>query len=238
VQDTSGFYTNERVYYVDDESWREDASIPGDGMAQHSINLAEFGFSEEQVYVAFRLMTPDPGGYMLGIDNFRFELLNRLTFQVKNEEGEELENIAVYIENDSLVTNQDGETAKLLVNGSYEYLVVHDDYKGVSGEIELNNSDTTLNITLEENTNATSTFALRNNEVKVFPNPAETFFYIEYRNNQPGKLEIFDMQGRKIKVRSLFNTRNKINISNMEPGVYLLKIQKETDFDILRFIKK
>lgn len=56
----SGFV---RRYY--DEQVGED--VGGEGIADHQLNLSQF--AGQEVYIAFRLMTPNPGGDRLAIDN-------------------------------------------------------------------------------------------------------------------------------------------------------------------------
>lgn len=60
---------NGSLLRVVDESWRTTADIPGDGIKSRRLYLSEHGFKNQDVYVAFRLMTPSPGGSSLGIDN-------------------------------------------------------------------------------------------------------------------------------------------------------------------------
>jgi len=59
--------TGKLVKYVEQELTSTLATTPGTGPATHEIDLSEF--NGKKVFIAFRLMTPSPGGDELGIDN-------------------------------------------------------------------------------------------------------------------------------------------------------------------------
>jgi len=54
---------------VEDEAWRITAPTPGLGVQSHEVDLS--AFAGQPVYIAFQLMTPDPGGDRLAIDNIK-----------------------------------------------------------------------------------------------------------------------------------------------------------------------
>jgi len=53
------------------ESWSEAVGNPGDGISNRSINLADEGYSEEDVWIAFVLITGEGGGSYLAIDDIK-----------------------------------------------------------------------------------------------------------------------------------------------------------------------
>ncbi|WP_405563312.1 T9SS type A sorting domain-containing protein [Polaribacter sp. Asnod6-C07] len=59
-------------------------------------------------------------------------------------------------------------------------------------------------------------------EFNLFPNPAKTHFSI---NINPVKTQIFDVTGKLVKVDN--NRKNKIDISNLKKGIYIVKVQSE-----------
>lgn len=67
TQDIDGCTANGIVYSVVDESWGDD--VGGNGIASHEVDLSDFAGMD--VYIAFRLMTPYPGGDRLVIDNIK-----------------------------------------------------------------------------------------------------------------------------------------------------------------------
>lgn len=68
-QTVEGCKAHGALIRIDDEAWRTSAEVPGEGIQNRRLYLSEQGFKNQEVYVAFRLMTPSPGGSSLGIDN-------------------------------------------------------------------------------------------------------------------------------------------------------------------------
>jgi len=67
TQDVTGCKANGIVYRVNDEAWGADKG--GLGIQSRNVNLQRF--AGKDVYIAFRLMTPAPGGDRLAIDNIK-----------------------------------------------------------------------------------------------------------------------------------------------------------------------
>jgi PKD repeat protein len=67
TQDIEGCNANGVAYSVIDESVGTDAG--GEGIITHELDLSDYAGMD--VYIAFRLMTPDPGGDRLAIDNIK-----------------------------------------------------------------------------------------------------------------------------------------------------------------------
>jgi PKD repeat protein len=67
TQDVDGCMANGVAYSVIDETVGTDAG--GEGITTHELDLSDYAGME--VYIAFRLMTPDPGGDRLAIDNIK-----------------------------------------------------------------------------------------------------------------------------------------------------------------------
>ena len=62
--------------------------------------------------------------------------------------------------------------------------------------------------------------------ISVFPNPAHNNISIIFSNLEPGILiEIVDISGRIIYTDKCHNSINKINITNILPGIYYLNIR-------------
>ncbi len=62
---------------------------------------------------------------------------------------------------------------------------------------------------------------------RVFPNPVSDELYINGNTQQTDNFEltIFDVSGREVK-RTVIGSENKINTSDLSPGMYLLQIRK------------
>lgn len=77
-------------------------------------------------------------------------------------------------------------------------------------------------------------------EVKIYPNPVSNNIYLQLADDLTlsGEGEIYDIAGHKIMSFSLNNQEN-IDVSDLLPGIYFLKIQNPTGKQIVeKFIKK
>ncbi|AZA82011.1 hypothetical protein C1637_24400 [Chryseobacterium lactis] len=83
---------------------------------------------------------------------------------------------------------------------------------------------------------ATPVKTLPSLEVKVYPNPSGS--YISLQNTEDKKLdfEIINMQGRSV-IKSTVSPNEKINISHLQPGQYLININDGPRRVVEKFIK-
>jgi len=74
---------------------------------------------------------------------------------------------------------------------------------------------------------------------RIYPNPASNELIIDGLNFNKMKFEIYNLIGQKINNGILEKTNSqKIDISNLQSGVYLLKISNEEKVKTYKFIKK
>jgi hypothetical protein len=82
-----------------------------------------------------------------------------------------------------------------------------------------------------QNTVALKNQSLNNNDLKVYPNPATNTITIELSNLQPSKLQptitIESMLGQLLYQSKQNQNKSSIDISNLQPGVYLIKVLTE-----------
>ena len=74
------------------------------------------------------------------------------------------------------------------------------------------------------------------NEIKIYPNPSSSHVFIKSPTNLITKIELYNLLGERI--QSLNNNVESINISNLDSGIYLLKIYAEPDAIVKKIIKK
>ena len=61
--------------------------------------------------------------------------------------------------------------------------------------------------------------------LSIYPNPtSEQTVYVTTKSNKPKKIEIFNVLGKPVLATNL--TGNELNISTLDPGVYIMKIQE------------
>ncbi|MFV9552434.1 T9SS type A sorting domain-containing protein [Algibacter sp. PT7-4] len=78
------------------------------------------------------------------------------------------------------------------------------------------------NISLKEDV-TTATKNILASDINIYPNPASNFIQIDVNNIQISSVEMYSLIGKKvISEDKLIN--NKLNISNLSKGIYLLKV--------------
>ncbi len=91
---------------------------------------------------------------------------------------------------------------------------------------------------IRQNAPASVTSSLKQNNIIIFPNP--TTGMIELKNsNAVVKIEIFDMVGKLLLTQKINSMNQKVDVSNLQTGNYLLKAySKSNQFDVLKFVKE
>lgn len=93
----------------------------------------------------------------------------------------------------------------------------------------------TVNITtatLDTNSN------ILENGLKVYPNPTTGFVDFDLLDVNSAKIQVSDLTGKLLKSVNIEKNNNKINISNLSKGVYLLKIETEKGSFTKKIIKE
>lgn len=78
---------------------------------------------------------------------------------------------------------------------------------------------------------------LKLSSFQVFPNPAYDFIKIISDNSLQIEAEIYNIQGSIMKSQFL-NSGETIPVSDLKPGVYLLKAKSDTEMVTTKFVKK
>ena len=107
----------------------------------------------------------------------------------------------------------------------------------------------TLSASLEENPSITATESVflvyQNNPssispnnfeaFKLYPNPASESITIEGANN--ASIEIYEITGNKVMTLERLSESQPVSIAHLTNGIYIVKISKEKNSKILRFVK-
>jgi len=73
--------------------------------------------------------------------------------------------------------------------------------------------------------------------IKLYPNPVQNQLFIESEKGQVLEMNILDISGKEI--RSITNNNvNSIDVSDLNQGVYILKVTTENGVSTNRFIKQ
>ena len=78
---------------------------------------------------------------------------------------------------------------------------------------------------------STEDFDITNNELKIYPIPANDQINISHRLDGTGSIDLFDTSGRKVQI--LFsgnltpNTEKRVSLPNLSSGLYIVKVKNE-----------
>ncbi len=104
-------------------------------------------------------------------------------------------------------------------------------YTGGAGTIFLYSSSSGVNIyylKAEPLTTFASPEIQKKQVVRVYPNPATDRVFVKV--NEPTQVAIYNLAGSMVKSRMIESQKDFINISDLQPGMYLIKSQFTNDF--------
>lgn len=74
------------------------------------------------------------------------------------------------------------------------------------------------------------------NQLAAFPNPADNALWLNQTLTGQDQLEVIDGNGRRVQVQS--SSDGQINVSNLRPGLYLLRVERGDEVQVVRFVKQ
>lgn len=74
-------------------------------------------------------------------------------------------------------------------------------------------------------------------EIKIYPNPA-TGNEVTIVSKKNVTVEVYDVLGKKVKVQNITINQNKLNISELKKGIYLLKIKTDKESITKKLIRR
>ncbi len=84
----------------------------------------------------------------------------------------------------------------------------------------------------------TSVIAIREEKIKLYPNPARMSITIEWTDANTGIIKIYDSYGMTVKMLNVRNGLNTYDVSDLRPGMYFIHITTPDGLIIQRFIKE
>jgi len=63
-----------------------------------------------------------------------------------------------------------------------------------------------------------------NSEFSIYPNPTADFINIIDKSSQINRIQIFDIEGKKIQESSISKSKSQIQVSHLRAGIYLIKL--------------
>jgi hypothetical protein len=160
-----------------------------------------------------------------------------VTFNVMDESDESaIDGAEVTIDSESKTTFSDGVVEFKLANGSYDYTVTADNYEDASGSITVDGQAVTENVMM------TSTSTGIDNplaeKLKVFPNPSDGNITIQGANIRNAQVSILNSIGKNVKQMKLKDNTNYLNLNDLKPGFYFIKIEDNNNEAVRKVLIK
>lgn len=113
---------------------------------------------------------------------------------------------------------------------NYIYLAANDGVLGYTygGELYKIKADSGLSI---------KNLTISVNNLQIYPNPVQNELFIELEESQIMELSIFDLSGRLVKSITE-HTAKSVNVSGLQQGMYILKVQTAKGVSATQFIKQ
>lgn len=153
-----------------------------------------------------------------------------LTFTVINKENEGVANAQIAIANEVITSDGNGVATIELGNGTYPYSVSAQNYETAEGSVTIEGANKEITVTLTPITGIETLTT----SVGIYPNPVRDRIYIS--GKLPISYEIVSLIGKSLE--SGCAGGGSINVENLEPGIYLLRLNWENGSTVKRFVKQ
>jgi hypothetical protein len=135
--------------------------------------------------------------------------------------GEPVEGASVTLGTITLITPENGTVVFQKTNGTYNYTVTHPDYGTVEDEVTVDCADVTEPVFLDGIEDVTAA------SFSIYPNPSSGVFSIttsavmSYKSD----ISVYDLTGKLVYTGKLMSAeKNEIDLSDQQPGMYILQI--------------
>ncbi len=96
--------------------------------------------------------------------------------------------------------------------------------------LQYNEQDSTLlitqNIDMQNNTQTNITNTVDNTQISLYPNPATDFLNINIINSLgTNEINLFTINGKLLQKQTTNNSNSKIDLTNLSPGTYIIRIK-------------
>ena len=77
-------------------------------------------------------------------------------------------------------------------------------------------------------------------DFEIFPNPANDVLYLNFKmeNYQNGNVSLFDLNGKLVQQSVLNYSNNKLNINDLQKGIYFIEVEVEGQILRKRILKQ
>lgn len=161
------------------------------------------------------------------------ELCN-VTFKVKQQsDNTPITGAMVYINNDSVLTNNQGIATVAVPKGVYQYRIEKSGYQTFIGNETI---DTDKEIEVQMSVGMASD--VRVDKLVLFPNPATSTLTVTMGNNADVKVEIFSSSGVVVKSFEMSGGSREISVEELTGGLYYVRITGTKHTTVQSFVKQ
>ena len=155
-----------------------------------------------------------------------------VTFSVKSTGGASIAGASVTIDGKTLVTNAQGIATIDLENGNYPYVITKTGYGVINSNVTVAGAPITVNAAMSGIEDAVAT-----QNVVLYPNPVAEMLTIVRANNSNAVVEIYSNNGTMVKGFEMNEAQKEISVSELNSGVYFVRIIENQTSTVKRFIK-
>jgi len=184
----------------------------------------------------------------VGEDNFFTTVDFYQMILVRNEAGL----IKIYVNGQEFAEYDDSQSQKFVPNDPDNFLVFFRDHPsvlaneaspGFVSDIRIANYAWSPNeVSIVWNSFCSSLLSVENVaslKAKIYPNPTKDLLHIQLDDaHKNAQVQLFDFSGRLLKVYSISALQNSLNVSELNKGVYLIKIIQDTKVASMKFCKE
>lgn len=143
-----------------------------------------------------------------------------ISFEIKNQNQNVLENATITINNESKVTNQDGYAVfEGLAEGEYNYSVSYEGSETVEGTINVT-KDETVNVQIT----TTAISDLEKSNIEIYPNPAQNNLWVKCLIGS--EITVSNLEGKIMKQIIANQELNTLNVALLKNGIYFMQIKQ------------
>lgn len=190
----------------------------------------------------------DPAGVVLNSGSLNLpRLINDLDLRIVNVDTgveyfpyrlarnmSQLDNVnLVNSQGDNIADNIEKVEIPSVIGGNYKVIISHkDNLTGGSQEVSLIMTGQAGPLSVEEKIL---------NELKVYPNPTNDYVFVEGDLAEliDAEIEVYDISGKIVAKQSIQDAfQNRIDFSNLESGIYMMRINKNGAQKTFKIVKK
>jgi hypothetical protein len=147
-----------------------------------------------------------------------------VTFNVKDESSNPIEGATVNVAGQNLITNSTGECIAILPNGNHSYTVDALGYSEVSGSVNVDNGNTSVNVTLSSVATYNVTFSVKNINEESITNALVTYNGSSLSTDENGLVTFISENGiynYSISATGYMNQNGEITVNDEDTFVFI-----------------